>query len=55
MIEAASAEERSRTMTGLPFWGALNWEVIPLQTFNSGIEGAQRQVAALKQMASTQR
>ena len=54
IIEAASAEELSKTMTSLPFWGLLNWEVIPLQSFRSGIDDAQRQVAALKQMASMQ-
>jgi hypothetical protein len=54
IIEAASAEELSKTMASLPFWGLLNWEVIPLQTFRSGVEDAQRQVAALKQMASMQ-
>jgi len=54
MIEAPSAEELSKTMTSLPFWGSLNWEVIPLQTFQSGIEDAKRQVASLKQIASMQ-
>lgn len=52
IMEAASAEELSSKMTSLPFWGALNWEVIPLQTFRSGIEDASRQVAELKKMAS---
>jgi hypothetical protein len=51
-MEAASAEELSSKMTSLPFWGALNCEVIPLQSFRSGIEDAARQVAELKKMAS---
>src|ERR1035437_7712316 len=51
IIEASSGEELSSMMKGLPFWGLLNWEVIPLQTFHSGIEDAQHQVSALKQMA----
>ena len=38
MIEAPSAEELSSWMTSLPFWGRLTWEVIPLQTFQSGID-----------------
>ena len=54
ILEAPSGEELSKTMTSLPFWGLLNWEVIPLQTFRSGVEDAQRQVAGLKQMASMQ-
>jgi hypothetical protein len=54
IIEASSGEELSNKMTSLPFWGALNWEVIPLQSFHSGIEDAQRQVSTLKQMASMQ-
>src|ERR1700733_15007583 len=54
ILEAASAEELSSKMTSLPFWGLLNWEVIPLQTFRSGIEDAQRQVSTLKQMVSMQ-
>jgi hypothetical protein len=52
IMEASSAEELSKTMTSLPFWGLLNWEVIPLQTFSSGIEDARKQVAVLKQMAA---
>lgn len=54
IMEASSAEELSSKMTSLPFWGLLNWEVIPLQTFHSGIEDAQRQVSELKKMASMQ-
>ena len=54
IMEAASGEELSSKMTSLPFWGLLNWEVIPLQTFASGVEDAQRQVSSLKQMASMQ-
>jgi hypothetical protein len=38
IIEAPSAEELSSWMTSLPFWGRLTWEVITLQTFQSGID-----------------
>jgi hypothetical protein len=55
IMEASSAEDLSTKMTSLPFWGMLNWEVMPLQTFHSGIEDAQRQVSELKKMASVQR
>jgi hypothetical protein len=54
IMEASSAEELSSKMTSLPFWGLLNWEVLPLQTFRSGIEDAQRQASELKKMASMQ-
>jgi hypothetical protein len=54
IIDAPSAEDLSKTMTSLPFWGLLNWEVYPLQSFHSGIEDAQRTVAGLKQMGSMQ-
>ena len=52
IIEASSAEELSSWMTSLPFWGRLNWKVIPLQTFQSGIEDAKRQVGEIKKMAA---
>jgi hypothetical protein len=54
IIEAASAEELAKTMTSLPFWGMLNWEVHPLQSFHSGTEDAKSNVTGLKQMASMQ-
>jgi hypothetical protein len=54
IMEASSAEELSSKMTSLPFWGTLNWEVIPLQTFHSGIEDIKRQISELKKMASMQ-
>src|ERR1700693_5750338 len=54
IIEASSGEELSSKMTSLPFWGTLNWEVIPLQTFHSGIEDLQRQISELQKMAAMQ-
>jgi hypothetical protein len=54
IIEASSGEELSSRMQSLPFWGMLNWEVIPLQTFGSGVEDAKRNLTGLKQMASIQ-
>ena len=39
-------------MTSLPFWEKLTWEVIPLQTFQSGIDDAKRQIGEIKKMAS---
>ena len=33
IVEAASHEEVDSMLRGLPVWGALEWEVTPLQTF----------------------
>jgi hypothetical protein len=52
IIEASSAEELSSWMTSLPFWGKLTWEVMPLQTFQSGIDDLKRQTGEIKKMAS---
>jgi hypothetical protein len=52
IVEASSGEELARVMTELPFWGLLNWEVIPLQSYRSGVEDAEKQVQVLKQMAA---
>ncbi len=52
MIEAPSAEELSNWMTSLPFWGRLTWEVIPLQTFQSGIDDLKQQIESVKKMVS---
>jgi len=52
ILEAASGEELASKMTALPFWGALNWEVIPLQSYDSGVEDIKKQIATLKQMAA---
>lgn len=52
MIEAPSAEELSSWMTSLPFWGRLTWEVIPLQTFQSGIDDLKHEIESVKKMVS---
>ena len=52
VVDAASGEELSHMMTSLPFWGSLNWEVIPLQSYRSGIEDLELQISELKKMAS---
>ena len=51
IIEAASGEELSRWMQRLPFWAQNTWEVIPLQTFQSGVEDLKGQIANVKKMA----
>jgi hypothetical protein len=53
MIEAASAEELSSWLQSLPFWGSNTWEVVPLQTIQSGIEDLKKQIAEVKKMAAS--
>lgn len=51
IIEATSGEELSIWMQRLPFWAQNTWEVIPLQSFQSGVEDVKRQIANVKKMA----
>ncbi len=37
ILEAPSNEEVGKFLRNLPFWGALKWSVIPLQTFQSAV------------------
>ncbi len=50
MIEASTAEELSKTLQSLPFWGQNTWEIILLQTIQSGIEDVKRQIANVKRV-----
>ncbi len=51
IIEAASGEELSALIQRLPFWTQNTWEVIPLQSFESGVEDVKRQIVNIKKMA----
>ena len=51
IIESPSAEELSKTMNGLPFWSQNTWEVVPLQSFQSGVDNVKMQMAQAKKMA----
>jgi hypothetical protein len=51
IIESPSAEELSKTMNSLPFWTQNTWEVIPLQSLQSGVEDLKAQIARAKKMA----
>ena len=51
IIEAISGEELSIWLQRLPFWAQNTWEVIPLQSFQSGVENVKRQIADVKKMA----
>ncbi|MQS15573.1 hypothetical protein F7Q99_25700 [Streptomyces kaniharaensis] len=49
VLESDSGEEIGRTLSSLPFWHDVKWEVTPLQTFRSAAEreaGVAEQVAA---------
>jgi hypothetical protein len=50
IVEAPSAEELSILMQSLPFWSQNTWEIIPLQTFQLGVEDVMRQVENVKKM-----
>ncbi len=50
IIEAASGEELSSWMQRLPFWALNTWEVIPLQSFQSGVEDVKVQISNAKKM-----
>ncbi len=50
IVEAASGEELSGWLQRLPFWVQNTWEVIPLQSFHSGIEDVKGQIANAKKM-----
>ena len=51
LIEATSGEELSIMLQSLPFWGTNTWEIVPLQTFQSGTEDVKRQIERVKKMA----
>jgi hypothetical protein len=38
IVEAPSNEEVGRFLRSLPFWGALRWTIVPLQSFKSTLE-----------------
>lgn len=51
IIDSPSAEELSVTLHRLPFWAQNTWKVIPLQSFQSGIEDVKQQIDMVKKMA----
>jgi hypothetical protein len=51
IVEASSAEELSSWLQQLPFWGQNIWEVILLQTFQSGTDNVKQQIAKAKKMS----
>ncbi len=51
IIEASTGEELSSWLRRLPFWSLNTWEIIPLQSFESGVENVKQQLANVKKMA----
>ncbi len=51
IMDADSPEELSRTLARLPFWGVVNMNVSPMQSFSSAIEQTKEQLNSLKALA----
>ncbi len=51
IMEASSHEEVTNLVRNLPFWGILEWEVTPLETFAHRATLEQQQVEMLKKKA----
>ena len=43
IIDASSHEELAKTLAGLPFWSRLTWNVTPLESYRSVLNGTERQ------------
>lgn len=48
IVEAASNDEVDRLLRGLPMWGALKWQVTPLQSFQGRAEVERQQIKQIK-------
>ena len=52
VVEADSAEEASRILASLPFWGLVSWDVKALQSYSSAVEREQGVVNAMRAAAA---
>jgi hypothetical protein len=52
IMEAASPEELSRTLSTLPLWGVTKWDIHALLSFSSVVGLAKEQANGLKAMAA---
>jgi uncharacterized protein YciI len=52
VVEAASHEEVTKLVRNLPFWGILEWQVTPLETFAHRAALERQQVERLKKDSS---
>jgi hypothetical protein len=50
IIDVDSNAEVGRMLRTLPFWGAMRWTVVPLQSFQSAIEQDREAVQAMRAM-----
>ena len=50
IVDAASNDEVDRMLRALPAWGALDWKVVPLQTFKARAAIDQDTVDAVKKV-----
>jgi muconolactone delta-isomerase len=48
IAEASSNEELDKMLRELPMWGALDWEVTPLQTFTGRADQEREIIKKLK-------
>lgn len=51
ILDAASNDELNRIVLALPFWGLLNWTVIPMQGFRERAADERKAAEAMKSMA----
>lgn len=51
IAEASTGEELSSWLQRLPFWSLNTWEIVPLQSFASGVENVKEQLANVKKMS----
>ena len=50
ILEAPNHEAVGKFLRDLPFWGALKWTIVPLQTFQSAVEQDLAAIENAKQM-----
>lgn len=48
ILEAASHDEADQLLRGIPAWGALQWKVTPLQSFEGRAVQERKALAAIK-------
>lgn len=51
IIEAASNDEADQLVRGIPFWGVLQWKVIPLESFAGRADTERAMLKKLKESA----
>jgi hypothetical protein len=54
ILEAPTHEDVGKFLRSLPFWGALKWSIVPLQTYQSAIEQDIASIEQFKAMVAPQ-